>query len=88
MQTIKATTKRGQAFINAYKNSINRSLSDCYKKCSTDKTRAEYFCIQAMTKENGEDFRITSFNSFGFSCAWTTSAGLRVETPSNSYLIS
>ena len=82
-----ATTKAAARFINAYRNSVNDCLADCYDSYSSKKGRAEYLCREQMKKENGHGFRILSFNTFGFTCGWMSNEGLRVETPSNSYLI-
>ena len=87
MQTIKANTKRGRAFLSSYNNSGNYSLRDCYDNYSTRKARAEIWFIDQMRRKSGDGFKILSFNTFGFSCGWITGDGLRVETPSNSYLI-
>lgn len=87
METVKNTTKKGQRFIYAYENSCNYELSDCYGRCSWEKQRAEKWCIEQMKKENGDGFKILSFNTFGFSCGWMVAGGLRVETPQKSYFI-
>lgn len=87
MKTLNNTTKAAARFINGYSNSLNYTLSDCYGRYSTEKARAERWCKDQMNKENGFDFRIISFNTFGFSCGWKTDNGLRVETPQNSYFI-
>lgn len=87
MKTINNNTQRGRAFINAYYNSRAYSLSDCYGRYSFEKGRAEALCKRAMINEGGYDYRILSFNTFGFTCGWMTPAGLRVETACNSYFI-
>lgn len=87
MKTINANTKAAARFINAYRNSFDYSLRDCYGRYSTAKARAEYLCRAMMEKENGTGFKILSFNTFGFSCGWMVGDTLRVETPSNSYKI-
>ena len=87
MITIKSTTKRGAGFVASYNRSNRSRLSDCYGKYSTEKARAESNCRAWCNEEGGDGFRIMSFNTFGFSCGWRTAAGLRVETPVNSYLI-
>lgn len=87
MQTIKATTKRGQSFVNAYNRSYYYSLRDCYNSYSCAKACAENDCISWMRQESGRGFKILSFNAFGFTCGWITDNGLRIETPTNSYLI-
>ena len=88
MKTLKNTTKAAARFINSYNNSRRNSLRDCYTKYSTAKACAERECKRKMENENGYNFKILSFNTFGFSCAWTTENGLRIETPSTSYLVS
>lgn len=87
MKTIKANTKQGQRFINAYQRTPFYSVEDCYKNPSTAKTRAEYLIRREMNDCGGDNYRVISFNSFGFSCAWTSPAGLRVETPQSSYIV-
>ena len=87
MVTIKSTTKRGAAWLAAYNYSNARRLSDCYGRFSCSKARAENDCLRWYLEENGDDFRIISFNTFGFSCGWRTADGLRVETASGSYLV-
>lgn len=87
MKTLNNTTKAAARFINGYFDSRKYSLSDCYGRYSFEKARAERWCKDQMTKENGYEFRIISFNTFGFSCGWLTAAGLRIETPQNSYFI-
>ena len=84
---INASTKRGRAFINAYENSRNYSLADCYGRYSCKKAIAENACRLWMRDEAGYDFRILSYNTFGFTCGWRTDYGLRVETPGGSYLV-
>lgn len=87
MKTINATTKKGTALFNAYNNSTDYELRDCYGRYSTEKSRADYFCRERMRAESGHGYKIISFNTFGFSCAWLVADGLRVETASNSYLV-
>lgn len=87
MKTINATTKRGQAFIYTYNTATARRLSDVYTNPSTAKTRAEIECLRAMIAEDGQGFKILSYNTFCFSCGWETAQGLRIETATNSYLI-
>lgn len=88
MKTIKNTTKAAARFINSYNNSRRNSLRDCYTKYSTAKACAERDCRRWMDQENGHGFKILSFNTFGFTCGWMTENGLRIETPSASYLVS
>ena len=87
MKTLNTNTKANKAFFNAYNRSNFYRLSDCYGKYSTCKAIAERDCIKMMLSENGEGFKILSFNTFGFTCGWKVENGLRVETPSNSYFV-
>ena len=88
MEQINSTTKRGQRWIESYDRSTDSTLSDCYGRFSCAKARAERDCKNKMEKEGGEDFRIISYNTFGFSCGWRVPGGLRVETSGGSYLVS
>ena len=87
MKRINENTKRGNYFINAYNRSDNFALRHCYDRPSTAKCRAEMDCRYLMDIEGGNGFKIISFNTFGFSCAWRNPDGLRVETPQGSYII-
>lgn len=87
MKTLNNTTKAAARFIYSYNNSRRDSLRDCYASYSTEKARAERACLEMMRKENGHGFKIISFNCNFFSCGWETAAGLRIETPCNSFLI-
>ena len=87
MKAINANTIKGQNFINAYNRSSDRDLFDVYGRYSAEKGRADKDCRRKMIEEGGEDYRIISANTFAFSCAWRTPAGLRVETSVNSYLV-
>lgn len=87
MKTIKSTTKAAVRFINSYNNSRRDSLRDCYTSYSTAKACAERDCRRWMDQENGHGFRILSFNTFGFTCGWMTENGLRIETPSSSFIV-
>lgn len=87
METIKATTKRGGRFMNAYKRSRATELSDVYGSWSCDKGQAYKQCREWCDKENGECLRIISAARYFFSVGWMTADGLRVETAKGSYLI-
>lgn len=87
MKTIKVNSQRGQSFLNSYKNSTDRILSDVYKTNSCAKNRAFDYCKDLCNKEDGSNFKIISRNTFAFTAAWSTNNGLRVETAANSYLI-
>lgn len=87
MNILKSTTKKAQAFINAYENSNIHSLRECYENFSNSKYIAYKNCIILMRLNNGHDFRILSYNTFQFTCGWKTQDGYRIETRDNSYLI-
>lgn len=88
MITIRATTKKGQDFLDAYRRSRNTRLSDCYGRYSTDKARADRECREKMIKTGGEGYRILSYNQNVFTCGWrTTDGNLQVETHCNTYLV-
>lgn len=96
MKTLNKNTKKAQQYINAYNHSTLHYLEDCYKSYSNDKRIAYNKCNQEFLKvyrahvwehPYSMGVRILSFNTFGFTCAWHTEEGLRVETPANSYLI-
>lgn len=84
---INANTKRGQAMISNAKRSEGEYLYEIYDSYSSAKYKAWLDCWNMYHNENGENFHITSHNSFGFSVAWDTKDGLRIETPNNSYLV-
>ena len=84
---INVSTLRGSRFMNAYNRSTDYCLRHVYGRYSSAKACAENECLRKMSDENGHGFKIMSFNSFGFTCGWLTSDGLRVETPSGSYLV-
>lgn len=88
MTTMKSTSKKAQYYIQGYRRSYDSRLSDVYGTYSTAKARAEKELREQMLATGGEDFRIISHCCTFFTCGWKTAEGnLRVETPSNSYLI-
>lgn len=88
MTTIKSTTKKAQQYLDAYRASNRTRLSDCYGRYSDDKEKADKQCRAWMKEEGGEGYRILSFCRNFFTVGWKNPDGnLRVETPSNSYLI-
>lgn len=87
MKTLNNTTKKAQAFINAYNRSSMYDLQDAYANPSTEKTRADYFCREQMQKEGGHGYKIISYNTFQFSVAWIAGDSLRIETACNSFVI-
>ena len=87
MTTINSNTKKGAEMIERYNASNMFRLRNTYGRYSTAKARAERECLRQMEAEGGYGYRVISANTFSFSAAWKTPAGLRVETGCNSYLV-
>ena len=87
MKTINNTTKKAQAFINAYNRSSIFTLREAYIKPSTRKTRADYNCRMMMQSEGGHNYKIIGYNSSFFTVAWIAGKDLRIETAANSFII-
>ena len=87
MKTLNNTTKKAQAFINAYNRSNIFDLYEAYANPSTAKTRADYSCRMMMQEEGGHGYKIISYNTFQFSAAWIAGNALRIETAYNSFII-
>ena len=87
MKTLNNTTKKAQAFINAYNRSSIFDLYEAYAKPSTDKTRADYNCRMMMQSEGGHGYKIIGYNCNFFTVAWIAGKDLRVETACNSFVI-
>ena len=87
MKTLNNTTKKAQAYINAYNRSDISSLREAYANPSTEKTRADYNCRMMMQSEGGHGYKIISYNTFQFSVAWIAGDSLRIETAKNSFVI-
>lgn len=87
MKTIKNTSKKAQAYINAYNRSSMYDLQDAYRTPSTRKTRANYNCRMMMESEGGHGYKIIGYNSSFFTVAWIAGNALRIETAYNSFVI-
>lgn len=87
MLVIKDTTKKGQNLIDKANHFEGTTLWDVYGKPSTAKIKACEDCRRKCYEENGKNFHIISFNTFGFSVAWEVADGVRIETPQNSYKV-
>ena len=87
MTTINANTKKGAEMIARYNASNMFRLSNAYGRYSTAKAHAERECLRRMESEGGCGYRIIGVNTFSFSAAWHTPAGLRVETGRRSYIV-
>lgn len=84
---IKSSTKKGQDMIASAKRFDGVTLHDVYGSYSAAKFNAFVDCVDKCMAEGGHNFHICSHNTFGFSVAWETEKGVRIETPKNSYLI-
>ena len=84
---IKSSTKKGQNMLQNARKNEGMFLDDVYGKYSPEKHHAWLDCFYKCAGENGHNFHICSHNTFGFSVAWETEKGMRIETPKNSYLI-
>lgn len=74
-------TKRERTIVRAYRKSQNRSLSQCYKSFSEGKREAYKVCVHKYLEDNGEDFRIISYNT----CIFTV--GYVVKEEDKQYLV-
>ena len=63
-------TKKQQQMFKAVHDSEYTDLFDVYKTFSDDKRRAFYYCLNEMYLKDGFNFRITSANTFSFSCGF------------------
>lgn len=86
-------TKKAQDLIERFYNSELDTLEDCYASYSTAKRKAYYDCLRKYVDMGGWRFRIISFNSQTFTCAWlyrdeeTGDIILNVETYRNNYQV-
>ena len=63
-------TKKQQQMLYAVTHSDNESLYDVYKTFSHAKYMAFDNCIYEMRRKDGVNLRITSANTFSFSCGF------------------
>lgn len=73
--------KKQQGIYERYLKSSNCNLYDCYKRPSEEKLDAEHVIIRTCLQLNGKRFRILSYNTYSFTCAFT------VEKDGGYYLI-
>lgn len=62
--------KYGETVFYQYINSTKTTLADCYKIPSKEKISAYKAIISGMERVGGKHFRILSYNSYRFSCAY------------------
>ena len=87
MKTMKANTKKGQYFIDAYNRATARRISEVYDRPSTAKSRAEMWCLSEMCREDGHGYKVISHNCMKFTAGWRNALGLRIETADNTYQV-
>ena len=63
-------TKNQQQMLWKVTHSNNTELFDVYKSFSDDKRRAYDYCKYEMRRKDGFNLRITSVNTFSFSCGF------------------
>lgn len=63
--------KQQKSILDRYNTSNKYGLMDCYKSCSHYKTRAEHLIKQEMLDRNGWGYKILSYNTNCFTCAYT-----------------
>lgn len=87
MTIIKGTTAKGRNLIRTAEHFDGGTLREVYGSYSKAKEQAYHDCYAMFLAEDGYNFHICSHNTFGFSVAWLTEKGYRIETPKSSYLI-
>lgn len=83
------TTKKAQAWIKEFNNSICYSVTDFYGRCSTEKINAEKQIQKRMIENNCYDFRIINGNCSYFTCGYMSKDNkvLYIETAYNIFSI-
>lgn len=82
-------TKQQQTLLANYRRARKTSVWEAYKSPSVFKTRAEWFILQEMDKNNGHDYYVTTYGCQHFSCAYLyekdNQTRLRYHTAYNVY---
>jgi len=63
-------TKLEESFIYEYNHSIYTTINQCYASASTAKQRAESHCLECCALVEGYGFKILSYNTWTFTCAY------------------
>lgn len=87
MTILNLSTKKAQALRASAMFYEGYALDDVYSSCSYAKQEAYKACLNKCEREGGYSFHIYAHNTFGFSVAWFTDRGVRIETPRKSYLL-
>lgn len=87
MIKLSSDSAKGKMLFARADNNEGYDLYDIYETFSEAKWNAWRKCLNKCVNEDGRHFRIISHNRYGFSVAWDIREGVRIETPSKSYLI-
>lgn len=88
MRKVRIETSLGNKLYCISRHNEGKYLSDVYSHYSQAKLTAWNRCYQEYLRdETASGFRICSHNVYGFTVAWETDLGVRLETKDNSYLI-
>ena len=89
MIKLNKTTKKAQAFINAYFGSHYFTVRECYKTRSYTKEAIEDRILDRIYGEGKTDYRVISFNGFYFTVGYMDKSEniLYVETAYNIFEI-
>ena len=71
-------TKRERTIVNGYYDSTTRDLGKCYHTFSELKRQAYKDCVHQYLMDNGDDFRIISYNTFMFTIGYTIDNGTKL----------
>ena len=82
-------TKRQRAIVNSYYDSTIRELGKCYHTFSERKLQAYKNCVHHYLEDDGQDFRIISYNIHIFTVGYTIDNGTKLVyiTPSKKEVI-
>ena len=64
-------TKRQRAIVESYYDSTIIDLGKCYHKFSERKRQAYKDCVHQYLEDDGQNFRIISYNTFMFTVGYT-----------------
>lgn len=68
-------TKRQRAIIDSYYNSTITELGECYHTFSERKRQAYKDCVHQYLEDDGQNFRIVSYNTNIFTVGYTIDNG-------------
>ena len=71
-------TKRERAIVNKYYDSTIIELGKCYHTFSERKRQAYKDCVHQYLEDDGQDFRIISYNTNIFTAGYTIDNGTKL----------